>query len=150
MRRYLLDTGIAGDLVFRRGPAVERARQARMAGGRLGLATPVLAELLFGAENSPSPVENRQGVLRAVAKWMLWPFDREAAERYGALAAELKRTGRPMQQFDIAIAAIAESRRLHRDLKGQRLARDTGADGGGLVATRLAGRLAAMRYESNR
>ena len=108
MRRYLLDTGIAGDLVFRRGPAVHhRARRTREAGGHIGIATPVLAELLFGAEYSPAPMENRQRVLRAVAKWTHWPFDREAALKYGWLAAELKRSGRAMQQLDIAIAAIA-------------------------------------------
>ena len=40
-------------------------------------------------------------------KWTNWPFDREAALKYGWLAAELKRSGRAMQQLDIAIAAIA-------------------------------------------
>ena len=60
-----------------------------------------------GAEYSPAPMENRQRVLRAVARWTQWPFDRGAALKYGWLAAELKRTGRAMQQFDIAIAAIA-------------------------------------------
>jgi tRNA(fMet)-specific endonuclease VapC len=38
-----------------------------------------------------------------------WPFDRNAAEEYGRLAADLKRMGRPMQQIDIQIAAIALS-----------------------------------------
>ena len=108
MRRCLLDTGIAGDLVFRRGPAIHhRATQTRESGGHIGIATPVLAELLFGAEFSPAPMDNRQRVLRAVAKWTNWPFDREAAMKYGWLAAELKRSGRAMQQLDIAIAAIA-------------------------------------------
>ena len=38
-----------------------------------------------------------------------WPFDRLAAEEYGRLAADLKRGGRPMQQIDVQIAAIALS-----------------------------------------
>jgi tRNA(fMet)-specific endonuclease VapC len=38
-----------------------------------------------------------------------WPFDRAAAEEFGRLAAKLKRLGRPMQQIDIQIAAIALS-----------------------------------------
>ena len=73
----------------------------------VGIATAVLAELLFGAEYSHAPDENRQRIMRAVAKWPVWTFDRAAAAKYGALAAELKRRGRPMQQNDIQIAAIA-------------------------------------------
>jgi tRNA(fMet)-specific endonuclease VapC len=37
------------------------------------------------------------------------PFDTAAAHEYGRLFAELKRLGRPMQQIDIQIAAIALS-----------------------------------------
>ena len=38
---------------------------------------------------------------------ILWPYDKPAAEIYGRLAAELRRLGRPMQQIDIQIAAVA-------------------------------------------
>jgi tRNA(fMet)-specific endonuclease VapC len=38
-----------------------------------------------------------------------WPFTRDAAEEYGKIATELKRIGRPMQQIDIMIGAIARS-----------------------------------------
>ncbi|MEO6788664.1 MAG: type II toxin-antitoxin system VapC family toxin [Chthoniobacteraceae bacterium] len=107
MKRYLLDTGIAGDVVYRRGPVARRAKEARDAGGIVGIATPLLAELLFGAEYSHAPHESRRCIMRAVAKWPVWTFDRAAAAKYGELAAELKRRGRPMQQNDIQIAAIA-------------------------------------------
>ena len=50
-------------------------------------------------------------MLRAVAKLTNWPFDRAALLRYGKIAADLKRAGRRMQQFDMAIAAIAISLR---------------------------------------
>jgi len=36
-------------------------------------------------------------------------FDRNVAEEYGRLAAELRRIGRLMQQIDIMIAAVAFS-----------------------------------------
>ena len=107
MKRYLLDTGIASDVVYRRGAVTQRAKKVRDAGGIVGIATPVLAELLFGAEYCHAPHENRQRIIRAVAKWPVWTFDRAAAAKYGELAAELKRRGRPMQQNDIQIAAIA-------------------------------------------
>jgi tRNA(fMet)-specific endonuclease VapC len=44
-----------------------------------------------------------------LSAWRVWPFDSKAAFEYGRLAAELKRIGRPMQQVDIMIAAIAFS-----------------------------------------
>ncbi len=38
---------------------------------------------------------------------MLWPYDKPAAEEFGRIFTALKRMGRPMQQIDIQIAAIA-------------------------------------------
>lgn len=49
--RYLLDTGIAGDVVFRRGVAGARVRRAALEGHVIGIGTPVLAEMLYGVEN---------------------------------------------------------------------------------------------------
>ena len=40
------------------------------------------------------------------------PFDRPAAEAYGRLRAELERTGRPLPDADLMIAAIGLARRL--------------------------------------
>ena len=37
----------------------------------------------------------------------VWPFDIAAAEAFGRLRAALRRAGRPMQQVDIMIAAVA-------------------------------------------
>jgi tRNA(fMet)-specific endonuclease VapC len=51
-----------------------------------------------------------------MAPIVAWPFDRAAAREYGILFAELRRIGRPMQQMDIQIAAIAiHHRKLFRD-----------------------------------
>jgi tRNA(fMet)-specific endonuclease VapC len=40
---------------------------------------------------------------------VVWPFDISAAEEFGRIATELRRLGRPMQQIDIQVAAIARS-----------------------------------------
>ena len=48
-------------------------------------------------------------MVRALSRIRCWPFDRPAVEEYGRLAAGLRRIGRPMQQIDIMIAAIARS-----------------------------------------
>ena len=37
----------------------------------------------------------------------MWPYDNNAAVEFGRLFTELRRIGRPMQQIDIQIAAIA-------------------------------------------
>ena len=56
MRRFLLDTGIASDYVNHRHGVRERAAEEVHRGNRLGIGTPVLAELLFGIESSGSRV----------------------------------------------------------------------------------------------
>jgi tRNA(fMet)-specific endonuclease VapC len=45
----------------------------------------------------------------ALSRLVIWPYTHEAAEEFGRLFAELRRIGRPMQQIDIQIAAIARS-----------------------------------------
>ena len=50
---------------------------------------------------------NEKRLRRQLHDFRIWPFDVAAAEMFGQVAAELKRVGRPMQQIDIQIAAIA-------------------------------------------
>lgn len=70
---------------------------------------PVLAELYYGAENSRDPRRTMQLLHRALPNWRVWPLTNGAAAEFGRLRAELDRIGRPMQQIDIMIAAIAFS-----------------------------------------
>jgi tRNA(fMet)-specific endonuclease VapC len=42
-------------------------------------------------------------------QFTIWPFDHQAAEEYGRIAAELRRSGRPMQVVDMMGAAVALS-----------------------------------------
>lgn len=109
MRRYLLDTGMAGDLIAKRKGVDGRVRQAVIQGNRVGICMPVLGELWAGMQGSASRERNIQRMKHALVRLRIWPFDRKAAEEYGRIFAELKRLGRPMQQIDIQIAAIAVS-----------------------------------------
>lgn len=109
MRRYLLDTNMAGDLIEKRGRVPERAREARRKGGRIGIGMPVLAELYYGVEFSASREKNLQRLKRAVAGLKIWPFEEKSAAEFGRLRADLRRRGRPMQVIDIMIAATALS-----------------------------------------
>jgi tRNA(fMet)-specific endonuclease VapC len=109
MKRFLLDTGIASDFINHRHGVRERAVDEVRRGNRLGIGTPVLAELLFGIEASATRDENLRRLYRALPALKAWVFDESAAEAYGRIAAELRRLGRRMQVPDMMIAAIALS-----------------------------------------
>ena len=107
MTRFLLDTGIASDYLNKRNGVFERARSERAKGYLVGIAVPVLAELVYGIERSATREPNMKLLRAALPTLRLWPFDRDAAFEYGRLYAELLRIGRPMQVPDIMIAAVA-------------------------------------------
>ena len=107
MRRYLLDSGVLNDYVRRHGDVVQRVKEATDRGIHVGTATPVVAELFGGAENSQSRERSLDRLRHALAPMIAWPFERTTAREYGRIFAQLRRMGRPMQQIDIQIAAIA-------------------------------------------
>ncbi len=109
MTRYLLDTNMVGHFIDRRRGVDGRVREARSRGAIIGTCLPVVAELFYGVEFSASREINRPRLLRGLSRIRCWPFDREAAEEYGRIAAELRRIGRPMQQIDIMVAAVARA-----------------------------------------
>jgi tRNA(fMet)-specific endonuclease VapC len=107
VRRYLLDTGPAQDFLDDRHGVRERVDAARKQGHRIGICTPVLGELWSGVEGSASRDRNLQRLRHGLSRLILWPYDERAAAEYGRIFTELRRQGRPMQQIDIMIAAIA-------------------------------------------
>lgn len=106
-RRYLLDTGVAQDYQAGRAGVRERAIAQRKAGHRIGICIPVLGELWSGVECSSSRERNLASLRQALSTLIVWPFSPEAAEEYGRIFAELRRIGRPIQQIDMQIGAIA-------------------------------------------
>ena len=109
MTRFLLDTGAAGDYINRRREVYERARATAARGHRIGIGLPVLAELWYGVENSSTRDRNAERLRRVLSDLIVWPLTEQAAEVYGRVAAELRRTGRPIGKMDMLIAAIALS-----------------------------------------
>ena len=107
MKRYLLDTGIAGRYVNRRNGVLERVKAEMARGNRVGIGITVLAELYFGIEFSHSREKSLQRLRVALPTLSIWPFTDIAAVKYGEVAADLRRRGRTIQQNDIQIAAIA-------------------------------------------
>ncbi|HKI31248.1 MAG TPA: type II toxin-antitoxin system VapC family toxin [Gemmataceae bacterium] len=106
-RRYLLDTGPAFDFLFSRRGVDLRAEDARRSGAKIGICMPVLAEIGAGLEASDSREASWEVARRRLGKLVCWPFDKAAAYEYGRVFAELKRRGRPMQQVDMMLAAVA-------------------------------------------
>jgi tRNA(fMet)-specific endonuclease VapC len=107
MRRFLLDTGIAQDFINHRHGVPERVNRERHQGNRVGICVPVLGELWSGIEGSASRDRNAQRLRHALSRLVVWPYSNEAAAEFGRVFAELRRLGRPMQQIDIQVAAIA-------------------------------------------
>jgi len=68
---------------------------------------PVVGELFAGVEFSATRERNRDRLVHALESFFIWPFDLRSAREYGRIFALLRRIGRPMQQIDIQIAAIA-------------------------------------------
>ena len=84
-------------------------------GGRLAhlgpddvkLCSVVKAELLYGARHSARVEENLGRLARFFEIFESLPFDDAAAEHYGVVRAQLRRTGTPLGANDLMIAAIA-------------------------------------------
>jgi tRNA(fMet)-specific endonuclease VapC len=107
MKRFLLDTGAASDCIFRRRGVHDRVNAVRLAGAKIGIAMPVMAELLAGAEASATRDKNLDIVNRHLKLFRLWPFTADAARVYARLFAELRRTGRIVATMDLLIGSIA-------------------------------------------
>jgi tRNA(fMet)-specific endonuclease VapC len=109
MSRYPLDTGIAQDFINDKNGVRERVDVSRKKGIRIGICTPVLGEPWSGVEGSVSRDRNLRRLQQGLSRLVVWPYTNDAAEEFGRIFAELRRIGRPMQQIDIMIAAIAFS-----------------------------------------
>lgn len=108
-RRYLLDTGIAQDYQDNRGGVRARAIELRKDGHRIGICVPVLGELWSGVECSSSRERNFASLQQLLLTLVIWPFTVQAAEEYGRIFAELRRSGRPIQQIDMQVGAVART-----------------------------------------
>ena len=109
MQRFLLDSGIASDFVNHRLGIYERVLEAGRTGDRIGIPTVVLGELLGGIHWSQTAQKNLQRLKHHLRRVVIWPFDAKAAYTYGQIYAQLRQLGRPMQQIDMQLAAVAIS-----------------------------------------
>jgi len=108
--KYLLDTN-ACIACLRRKPSPVVARLRAQTPDYVALCSIVRAELLFGAERSRDPVNER---LSSSDSWSLSfsPFDDQAASHYARIRHALERAGQRIGAHDLEIAAIALARGL--------------------------------------
>jgi tRNA(fMet)-specific endonuclease VapC len=67
----------------------------------------VIGELWFGVERSVTRGLNRERLLRGLARIPKRPSEDEAAQHFGQIRHELRRSGRVMSVVDMQLAAIA-------------------------------------------
>jgi len=109
MKNLLLDSGVVGACINRRGDVFDRLQSAVRQGDRIGTCVPIIAEIVYGIENSASRDRNLHILQRNLSSLRIWTFDLAAAFLYGRIAADLKRRGRPMQVVDMMVAAVAQT-----------------------------------------
>ncbi|MBV9811184.1 MAG: tRNA(fMet)-specific endonuclease VapC [Acetobacteraceae bacterium] len=110
MLRYMLDTNLC-IRVIRDRPAGLRARFNAEASG-LCISDIVLFELLFGAERSAKPAQNREIVARFAGRLSVLPYDSSAAAHTADIRANLERRSLVIGAYDVMIAGHARSRGL--------------------------------------
>lgn len=105
---FLFDTDTLGNVLKPTPSPTLLARLAALPPDRQFTTAITVGEMVYGAHKS----SRREQLLRQLEE-RLWPnvrvlaFDRRAAESYGRLRAELERSGTPLSEPDMRIAAIA-------------------------------------------
>lgn len=129
----VLDTNVVSELM-RPSPAPEVVAWLRRQNGASLVTTAItVAEVRFGLARLP---DGRRAVqLQRLADDVLasfpaqvLPFDGSAAERYGDLAAQRERAGRPIDALDAQIAAICLTREATLATRNTKDFVDTGVD----------------------
>ncbi len=106
--RYLLDTNTASYVIKGSFPRV-RQRLSRVSMGEVGISAVTEAELRFDAERLPEAKRLRAAIAEFLARIEVLAWDSPAAEQYAQVRAALKRSGTPMGNLDIMIAAHARA-----------------------------------------
>jgi tRNA(fMet)-specific endonuclease VapC len=104
--RYLLDTNTASYVIKGNFPRV-RERLLKVPMAEVGISAVTEAELRFGVARKPEALRLKTAVAEFLLRVEVLPWDSAAAEHYAEVRAVLERTGKPMGNLDIMIAAHA-------------------------------------------
>lgn len=103
---FLLDTNTCIYYLNERHPQVTH-RIVAAGPDRVAVSALTVGELHFGAQRSGRPEANRERLRVFLGEIRSIPFDDRCGERFGRLKADRLAAGRPIPDFDLAIAATA-------------------------------------------
>jgi len=103
---YMLDTNTSSYIIKGNVPAV-RQRLARVPMAQVFISSVTEGELRYGVARRPQAATLQQIVDEFLLRVTILAWDSEAAQEYGALRAGLERSGQPMGNLDMMIAAHA-------------------------------------------
>jgi len=106
--RYLLDTNTASYVITGSMPRV-RKRLLKLPIAEVGVSVITEAELRFGLARLPAAVRLSLLVEEFLLRVEVLPWTSAAARHYAQIRAALERSGKPMGNMDILIAAQARA-----------------------------------------
>lgn len=107
MIRYLADTNILGYFTRGSSPALHQRMGLALQANEVAISAITRAEIRFG-QRLLNANDKRQGSIDLLLNQIItlaWPP--EAADLYGEIAAQLRKTGQPIGEMDTLIAAHA-------------------------------------------
>jgi tRNA(fMet)-specific endonuclease VapC len=108
MLRYLLDTNTAS-YAIKGNVARVREQLLKIAMADVGISVITEAELRFGVARLPSAIRLKDLVEEFLLRVEVLPWNSAAANHYAEIRAALERSGNPMGNMDMLIAAHALS-----------------------------------------
>jgi tRNA(fMet)-specific endonuclease VapC len=107
--RFVLDTTAFSAAMRRDSALMKLFKKCRP--GDIVTVPPVVAEIQYGLERLDKASRKFNLLKTERDKWLsviaVLPWSNEASKRFGEIKADLERLGRLIEDFDIAIAAIA-------------------------------------------
>jgi tRNA(fMet)-specific endonuclease VapC len=103
---YLLDTNTASYVIKGNFPAV-RLHLAQVPMEQIQISSITEAELRYGAARLPNATKLHQIIEEFLLRVTMLAWDSKAAQEYGSLRASLERSGQPIGNLDMMIAAHA-------------------------------------------
>lgn len=108
MIRYLLDTNTAS-YAIKGNVARVREQLLKIAMAEVGISVITEAELRFGVARLPAAIRLKDLVEEFLLRVEVVPWNSAAANRYAEIRAALERSGKPIGNMDMLIAAHALS-----------------------------------------
>ncbi|MGO4996599.1 type II toxin-antitoxin system tRNA(fMet)-specific endonuclease VapC [Oribacterium sp. Sow4_G1_1] len=109
--KYMLDTNICIYTIKHKPPEGIKAFLCHEPDD-MCISSITYGELMHGVEKSQAVERNRAAITLFLSAISILPFDSDAAEKYGAVRADLERKGTPIGPMDMLIAGHARSRGL--------------------------------------